>query len=99
MKDPTLRPRIWKILLRVNEVSADEFAGYVARGACPVREKIRNDTFRRVSEPCIETDNSYSYFYFLKFRTLATDRGFKERVSEEMLVRLLEAFIWRTHGL
>ncbi|KAF8530535.1 bub2 protein [Hysterangium stoloniferum] len=73
--DITLRPRVWKILLAVNDVSADEFAGYVARGACSVREKIRNDTFR----------------------TLATDRGFKERVSEEMLVRLLEAFVWRNH--
>ncbi|KAF8590898.1 TBC-domain-containing protein [Ramaria rubella] len=73
--DPTLRPRIWKILLRVNDVSADEFAGYAARGACSVRDKIRNDTFR----------------------TLATDRGFKERVSEEMLVRLLDAFVWRNH--
>ena len=31
-------------------------------------------------------------------RTLATDRGFKERVSEDMLVRLLDAFVWRNHG-
>lgn len=29
------------------------------------------------------------------FRTLATDRGFKERVREDMLVRLLDAFVWR----
>lgn len=46
LQDPTLRPRIWKILLHVNDVSADEFAGYVVRGACSVRDKIRNDTFR-----------------------------------------------------
>ncbi|KIJ40942.1 hypothetical protein M422DRAFT_48953 [Sphaerobolus stellatus SS14] len=71
--DPTLRSRIWKIFLRVNDISSDEFASYVSRGPCSVRDKIRNDTFR----------------------TLATDRGFKERVSEEMLVRLLEAFVWR----
>jgi hypothetical protein len=32
-------------------------------------------------------------------RTLATDRGFKERVREDMLVRLLDAFVWRNHGL
>jgi len=31
------------------------------------------------------------------FRTLATDRGFKERVHEDMLVRLLDAFVWRNH--
>ncbi|KAJ3727148.1 TBC-domain-containing protein [Lentinula raphanica] len=73
--DPTLRPRIWKILLRVNNISADTYLQYVSRGPCEVREKIRNDTFR----------------------TLATDRGFKERVREDMLVRLLDAFVWRNH--
>ncbi|KAA1478330.1 TBC-domain-containing protein [Dentipellis sp. KUC8613] len=73
--DPSLRPRIWKILLRVNDLPADMFLEYVGRGPCEVREKIRNDTFR----------------------TLATDRGFKERVREDMLVRLLDAFVWRNH--
>jgi cell cycle arrest protein BUB2 len=29
---------------------------------------------------------------------LATDRGFKERVREDMLVRLLDAFVWRNYG-
>lgn len=47
-KDPTIRPRVWKILLRVNDLSADTFLSYVARGPCSVREKIRNDTFRYV---------------------------------------------------
>jgi hypothetical protein len=32
------------------------------------------------------------------FRTLATDQGFKRRVDEGMLVRLLEAFVWRNDG-
>ncbi|KAH9967822.1 TBC-domain-containing protein [Russula dissimulans] len=73
--DPTLRHRIWKILLRVNDLPAKTFLEYVARGPCEVREKIRNDTFR----------------------TLATDRGFKERVREDMLVRLLDAFVWRNY--
>jgi len=73
--DPTLRYRIWKILLRVNDLPAETFLQYVARGPCEVREKIRNDTFR----------------------TLATDRGFKERVREDMLVRLLDAFVWRNY--
>jgi hypothetical protein len=31
-------------------------------------------------------------------RTLATDRGFKERVTEDMLVRILDAFVWRSQG-
>ncbi|KAH9001780.1 TBC-domain-containing protein [Lactarius akahatsu] len=73
--DPTLRYRIWKILLRVTDLPAKTFVEYVARGPCEVREKIRNDTFR----------------------TLATDRGFKERVREDMLVRLLDAFVWRNY--
>jgi cell cycle arrest protein BUB2 len=45
-QDPRLRPRIWKILLAVNEVSADTYLRYLARGPCDVREKIQNDTFR-----------------------------------------------------
>lgn len=69
----TLRPRIWKILLRVDDLSADKYLSFVARGPSDFRDKIRNDTFR----------------------TLATDRGFKERVREDMLVRLLDAFVWR----
>ncbi|KAI0028373.1 TBC-domain-containing protein [Vararia minispora EC-137] len=31
------------------------------------------------------------------FRTLATDRGFTDRVKEDMLIRLLDAFVWRNH--
>ncbi|KAF9512526.1 hypothetical protein BS47DRAFT_1486202 [Hydnum rufescens UP504] len=75
--DPSIRPRIWKLLLRVRDLSADTYLRYVSRGPCPVREKIRNDTFR----------------------TLATDRLFKEKVREDMLVRLLDAFVWRNHDL
>lgn len=30
-------------------------------------------------------------------RTLATDLAFKKRVREDMLVRLLDAFVWRHH--
>lgn len=46
LQDSTLRPRIWKILLRVDDLSAETFLQYVSRGPCEVREKIRNDTFR-----------------------------------------------------
>ncbi|KAF5388869.1 hypothetical protein D9757_005687 [Collybiopsis confluens] len=48
-EDPTLRPRIWKILLRVADLSADSYLHYVSKGPCEVREKIRNDTFRQNS--------------------------------------------------
>jgi cell cycle arrest protein BUB2 len=44
--DSALRPRVWKILLRVDDISAETFLQYVSRGPCEVREKIRNDTFR-----------------------------------------------------
>ena len=30
---------------------------------------------------------------------MATDKGFKERVQEDMLVRLLDAFVWRSNGM
>jgi hypothetical protein len=30
------------------------------------------------------------------FRTLATDKEFKGKVDEDMLIRLLEAFIWKS---
>jgi cell cycle arrest protein BUB2 len=65
----------------------------VGRGPCEVREKIRNDTFRCVEEVMQHADDgSYT------LRTLATDRGFKSRVREDMLVRLLDAFVWRSQG-
>lgn len=32
------------------------------------------------------------------FRTLATDQDFKDKVSEEALVRLLDAFAWSHSG-
>lgn len=32
------------------------------------------------------------------FRTMATDTQFKGKVKEEMLIILLEAFVWKSHG-
>lgn len=42
--------------------------------------------------------NHFCNIFLFLFRTLATDKGFKERVREDMLVRLLDAFVWRSHG-
>ncbi|CAE6357907.1 unnamed protein product [Rhizoctonia solani] len=56
-EDPTLRPRIWKLLLRVDG-------------------PLAGDTY---------------------IQTLATDMEFKSRVREDMLIRLLDAFVWRNH--
>jgi hypothetical protein len=33
------------------------------------------------------------------FRTLATDTQFKGKVKEDMLIRLLEAFVWKNQGM
>ena len=74
LQDPTLRPRVWKILLGVNNISADKYLRYVGRGPCEFKEKIRNDTFRSVSSSLF-----FSSSYNTNYRTLATDRGFKER--------------------
>jgi len=107
LQDPTLRYRIWKILLRVNDLPAETFLEYVARGPCEVREKIRNDTFRCAvillhsishHSPLMLAMLLLLLFLQYLFSTLATDRGFKERVREDMLVRLLDAFVWRNHG-
>ena len=105
MQDPTLRYRTWKILLRVNDLPAETFLEYVARGPCEVREKIRNDTFRYACLPSLLRASDMgivialaSSFLQYPFSTLATDRGFKERVREDMLVRLLDAFVWRNQG-
>ena len=32
------------------------------------------------------------------FRTMATDRRFGEKVTENMLLRLLNAFVWKARG-
>ncbi|KAG8839693.1 hypothetical protein FRC18_008413 [Serendipita sp. 400] len=74
--DPSLRPRIWKILLQIPKIDGEAYLELIRRGPCgsALKEKIRNDTFR----------------------TLATDRAFKERVPEEKLVRLLDAFVWKS---
>lgn len=33
------------------------------------------------------------------FRTLKTDAQFKDHVKEDMLIRLLEAFVWKHDGV
>ncbi|KAL7424640.1 CDC16 protein [Cryptotrichosporon argae] len=73
---PALRPRIWKLMLKVDQLSAEDYLRYVGMGPSAVSAKIKNDTFR----------------------TLATDSDFKGKVKEDMLVRLLEAFVWKNHG-
>jgi len=58
--------------------------------------------FERRSETILSGEKrvslAQSLIYRIFQRTLATDRGFKERVHEDMLVRLLDAFVWRNCG-
>ncbi|KAJ9119075.1 hypothetical protein QFC22_003566 [Naganishia vaughanmartiniae] len=69
-----IRGRVWKLLLRIDQVSAEDYLQWVDMGPSEVSAKIRNDTFR----------------------TLATDLSFKGKVREDMLIRLLEAFAWKS---
>lgn len=40
-----LRPLLWKILLGVTEISANEYLDYVRLGPSSVNDKIRNDSY------------------------------------------------------
>ncbi|KAI9307406.1 rab-GTPase-TBC domain-containing protein [Cunninghamella echinulata] len=66
------RGLLWKLFLRLNDISANSYITLVERGASSMDDKIRNDTFR----------------------TLTTDNDFLEQVSEDMLIRVLNAFVW-----
>ncbi|KAI5479649.1 cell cycle arrest protein BUB2 [Pseudohyphozyma bogoriensis] len=81
-----IRPLLWKLFLRLNVVP--------------------NDHHDEVVHPLLDAEQYYHLvskepspmFNKIKndtFRTLATDREFKEKVGEEQLVRCLEAFVWR----
>ncbi|ADV25121.1 cell cycle arrest protein BUB2 [Cryptococcus gattii E566] len=68
-----LRPRIWKLMLKVDSLQTEDYLRWVSMGPSSDSQKIKNDTFR----------------------TLATDTQFKGKVKEDMLIRLLEAFVWK----
>ncbi|KAG7531261.1 hypothetical protein FFLO_04503 [Filobasidium floriforme] len=71
---PSIRARVWKLLLHVDHLDSADYLRLVDKGPSGVSTKIKNDTFR----------------------TLATDTDFKGKVREDMLIRLLEAFVWRS---
>lgn len=72
-----LRGKLWKLLLRVNQISASTYINLVELGPSSHDEKIRHDTFR----------------------TMTTDNNYLEHVSEDMLIRLLNAFVWTSDEL
>lgn len=71
-KKKKLRGQVWKVLLRLFNISATCYINLVHRGPSPDDKKIRNDTSR----------------------TMTTDASFLEHVSEDMLIRVLNAFVW-----
>lgn len=45
---------------------------------------------------CLLRLSKGTLYLLLSFRTLATDEGFLRVVSEDMLARLLDAFVWHS---
>lgn len=87
----SLRAKIWKLLLHVKNLDANKYASLVEAKSSKDYQKIRNDTFRTFKHGKI----FFYLFFFLKtekqFKNL--DEGFRSRVPEEKLIRVLNAFI------
>ena len=67
---------MWKLFLRLTQMSATSYIYLVELGPSTLDEKIRQDTFR----------------------TMTTDATFLESVTEDRLIRLLNAFVWTCGG-
>ena len=99
----SLRGRVWKALLAVNTVSADAYIALVERGPSAVHEKIRYGRCparpaqrkEEWADPCPRVGGLGCAKSNDGFRTFATDVNFKERVTEDQLVRVLNAYAQR----
>ncbi|GAA5848636.1 hypothetical protein JCM8547_004581 [Rhodosporidiobolus lusitaniae] len=80
-----LRPLIWRLLLHLHVLPAHHEGD--------VHPLLESQTYHDL----ISRDPSpmFSKIRNDTFRTLATDKEFMDKVGEERLVRLLEAFVWR----
>jgi hypothetical protein len=79
-------------MLKVDKLGANEYMRYVSLGPSSVSHK---------SGSAVRYTSHHSADLIVKndtFRTLATDTQFKGKVKEDMLIRLLEAFVWKNHG-
>jgi cell cycle arrest protein BUB2 len=75
---------------------------YTARTLCDMSHLVPLSSATRVSQlRSIIRRRGLSWWPVKNdtFRTLATDTQFKGKVKEEMLIRLLDAFIWKNHGM
>ena len=81
-------------MLKVDKLHGKDFMRYVSLGPSVVSHKSQ-------SPPLCHSSWRMELIWPVKndtFRTLATDTQFKGKVKEEMLIRLLDAFIWKNHG-
>ena len=83
-------------MLKVDTLNAEDYLKYVSMGASAVSTKSKPLSLLpitvwdgRLIDSLVKNDT---------FRTLATDTQFKGKVKEDMLIRLLEAFVWKNHG-
>ncbi|KAM0754141.1 TBC-domain-containing protein [Meredithblackwellia eburnea MCA 4105] len=94
-----IRPLVWKLLLRLH-IPPTSSSGAHAGG--PSTTATPGDTLH----PLLSAETYYQLLLkppspmYQKisndtFRTLATDKEFREKVGEERLIRCLEAFVWR----
>jgi len=106
LQDPrgSLRSRIWKLMLGVESLHPQEYLRYVSMGPCEVSTKseslaafqLRSTGVGTSIRSCGEMSKELIAVKNDTFRTLATDKEFKGKVDEDMLIRLLEAFIWKS---
>ena len=91
---PSLRPKLWKLVLGVEDLGVQDYLSYVSRGPSAVSSKSES-RFVVIPQPGHMLNQSVRND---TFRTLATDKQFKGKVNEEMLIRLLDAFVWKNEG-
>lgn len=87
-----IRARVWKLLLRIDRVSPEDYLRWVDMGPSEVSAKSEHLSLLFLANA---TDTSPVTVKNDTFRTLATDLNFKGKVREDMLIRLLEAFAWK----
>ncbi|GJN88546.1 hypothetical protein Rhopal_001512-T1 [Rhodotorula paludigena] len=83
----SIRPRVWTLLLGLNVLPAAQAGG--------MHPLLDAETYQDLVSR--EPSSMYAKIRNDTFRTLATDKEFLDKVGEERLVRLLEAFVWRQH--
>ncbi len=82
-------------MLKVEALQAEEYFRLVSLGPSQVSMKSESS---HAGSQAVSVLADRSAVKNDTFRTLATDTQFKGKVKEDMLIRLLEAFIWKHNG-